>query len=1059
MPGDRLQCAACGVAISVSYPAGAFDLLKSRGKRFVDDSAPPRPAPFVPAEPGASAASAGPTSPTSVDIENTGKIPKSASAAAGTPTVPLPAAGAPTTPLPAARPPAAPTPLPPDDVATVIASDPDATPTEIADPSPTAHESDMNMHVKQQPAGSSKPTRKKKALTVKNKAKGSWTKRLAKTGLFLSLAGAAVGGMFAAGGYFYYSQDLPTIEALQAYQPPTVTMVFDTNGQILGEIYEQRRYVVDLEEIPDHVQDAFIAAEDANFWKHGGVDYIGIARAMGRNLKSGRMAQGASTITQQVTRNFLLTKDKKLERKIKEVILSWRIETAYTKEHILFLYLNEIYLGSQAYGVEAASRTYFGKSVKDITVGEAAMLAGLPQRPSDYSPHRHFEKAKARQGYVLAQMVAKGYISAASAQEAKDTEIAISARDNAFLEQAPHFTEHVRRYLVDKYGEEKVLNQGLQVTTTCDLDLQRAAKEGVSKGVFDVDQRMGFRRNNLTNLGTDEAISERRSADEKAMTERWAKLQDPAGRIAPPETSVLEPGEVYDGVILKVRKNYAQVGIGGHEAIIPIGWSDWVYDPNPRLSWRYRTQKDLTQSVDGDDDGKKDGAILRKGDVVLVKVEGLSTQDKAVSRLFKGTPGASAAMVAARLWQEPEVEAAIMSYDIDTGAVRAMVGGANFRKSQFNRVTQSRRQVGSTFKPIVYAAAIDTRKVTAASTVADAPLAFATNADFIWKPANYGHDYLGNITLRKALAMSRNTCTVRVLESIDPGMNDDVIYDFARSIGIGGPPSHTLPESRIPKPDNDLLCPWIREEKDFKICMDRFPAKDPNISNTRHRDLMGPDDVYQCRACDMSMGLGSASLTMEELMRAYSAFASNGKLVEPYYIDSVRDRDGVLLEAHEPVEFEQVIEPGVASITTWLLQGVVDGGTGYKAKKALELRGLAGKTGTTNDEKDAWFVGFTPNVITAAWVGFDQPKSLGVSSTGGRTALPIWIDYMREAAPKSDDRSFKWDGDLEWAEIDENTGRHVSSGGRKYPFLEGTVPESTGIAAGQLSIDDIATEL
>ena len=207
------------------------------------------------------------------------------------------------------------------------------------------------------------------------------------------------------------------------------------------------------------------------------------------------------------------------------------------------------------------------------------------------------------------------------------------------------------------------------------------------------------------------------------------------------------------------------------------------------------------------------------------------------------------------------------------------------------------------------------------------------------------------------------------------------------------------------------------------------------------------------------MGLGSASLTMEELLRAYSIFPSNGKLVEPYYIESVRDRDGKLLEAHEEVEHEQVVDPGVASIGTWLLQGVTDGGTGYKAKSALGLQGLAGKTGTTNDEKDAWFVGFTPNVITAAWVGFDQPKSLGLSSTGGRTALPIWIDYMREAAPKGDDRPFKWDGDLEWAEIDETTGRHVLSGGRKYPFLEGTVPESTGIAAGQLTIDDIATEL
>ena len=388
----------------------------------------------------------------------------------------------------------------------------------------------------------------------------------------------------------------------------------------------------------------------------------------------------------------------------------------------------------------------------------------------------------------------------------------------------------------------------LQVTTTCDLKLQRIAQEAVTENVYGVDQRMGFRRNNIEVLGSDEAIEARRQEHEKAIAKAWARKQDSAGRVDAPETSVLEAGQVYDAVILGVKKNYATVGIGSHEAIIPIAWSGWVYDPNPKLSWRYRTQKDLTQRVDGDDDGRKEGAILRKGDVVLVKVEALSTKEKKVAKAFNGTPGASKEYVAAKLWQSPEVEAALMSYDVDTGAVRAMVGGADFRKSQFNRATQSRRQVGSTFKPLVYAAAVETRKVTAASTVADAPLAFATNADFIWKPANYGNDYLGNITLRKALAMSRNTCTVRVLESIDPGMNEDVIYDFARSLGIGGPPSHTIPESRIATPENDVLCPWIREEKDFKICMDRFPAKDPNISNTRHRELMGPDDVYQCRA-------------------------------------------------------------------------------------------------------------------------------------------------------------------------------------------------------------------
>jgi penicillin-binding protein 1A len=385
------------------------------------------------------------------------------------------------------------------------------------------------------------------------------------------------------------------------------------------------------------------------------------------------------------------------------------------------------------------------------------------------------------------------------------------------------------------------------------------------------------------------------------------------------------------------------------------------------------------------------------------------------------------------------------------------VGGASFEDSEFNRATQARRQVGSTFKPIVYAAAIETEKVTTATLVTDGPLAFATDQDFIWKPSNYGNDFAGNITLRQALAMSKNTCTVRVLDRIDPGMNDDVIYRFARKLGFGGPPTHLLPEGHTATPDNDYLCPWVRETPTSTICMDRLPPKDPNLSNTAHRARIGPDDVYMCRACDLSMGLGSRSFTMEEMLRGYSAFPSGGKLIQPYYIEQVRDRNGNVLEQHQPQEFAQVISPEVASITTWLLENVVQGGTGSAAQR-LGVH-LGGKTGTTNDEKDAWFIGFSPDVITGVWVGFDQPRPLGVSSTGGRTSLPIWMEYMEAAAPRDRDRPFRMRGNVEWAQIEESTGRRVESGGRSYPFLPGTAPESTGAVAGQVSIEDIATEL
>ncbi|MBN2801143.1 MAG: transglycosylase domain-containing protein [Deltaproteobacteria bacterium] len=870
----------------------------------------------------------------------------------------------------------------------------------------------------------------------------------------LALAGLAAG----VAGYVYLSKDLPSIETLQGYEPPAVTEVYDHKGRILGEIYEERRYVRPLDEIPKHVQDAFISAEDANFWDHGGVDWMGIVRAFGRNALEGRMAQGASTITQQVTRNFLLTREKKIKRKLKEMILALRIEEAYDKDHILYLYLNQIYLGSQAYGVEAASRTYFDKSVTDLTVAEAAILAGLPQRPSDYSPHRHWSKARARQKYVIYQMQRNGYLTEAEAEAALAEHVNVVQRRNDFLETAPHFTEYARRYLVDRYGEDRVINEGLRITTTCDLDLQRVGQDAVTRQVNEVDQRMGFRREGITQIGKGQ-IQEHRDKREQELKDAWVFEQDAARRIEQPAISPLTEGEIYQGaVITEVNAGWARVGLGAHDGLIPLEWSKWVYKPDPARSWRYRDQTTLLENVDSDGDGEKDGPILRVGDVVRVKVEKLSTRDAEVEKAFKRTPGSSEELVAMRLWQDPEVEAALLSMEVKTGAVRTMVGGSDFLKSQFNRAIQSRRQVGSTFKPIVYGAAIESKRVTTATIVADAPIAFAASTeDFIWKPANYGNDYMGNITLRKALALSRNTCTIRVLESIDPGMNEDVVYAFARKLGIGGNPAGELPEGFIPTPENDLLCPWVRETPDSTICMDRFPAKDPELTNTRHRQLMKPDDVYMCRACDMSMGLGSASLTMEELVRAYSAFATDGTLVQPYFVEKVEDRNGHVLEQHEVKPPEQVIDPAVASVVRWLLRGVVQEGTAAAANRlGLEV---AGKTGTTNDEKDAWFVGFNNDVISAAWVGFDQPRSLGVSSTGGRTALPIWMDYMKVAIPKQTDIPFAYRGGVDWISIDEATGRRVTSGGRLYPFLSDTVPESTGGAAGQVTLEDMATEL
>ncbi|MDP2309482.1 MAG: PBP1A family penicillin-binding protein [Pseudomonadota bacterium] len=787
------------------------------------------------------------------------------------------------------------------------------------------------------------------------KQRRGWFVRIVLGGMGLAVVGAVVALAAVLGVGWYHSRDLPTVEALAVYRPPTVTVVYDQKGRLMGEIYEKRRYVVELDAMPPQVIDAFLSAEDAGFYEHDGVDYMGIVRAVLRNAAKGRKAQGASTITQQVARNFLLSNEKTYTRKIKEILLAWRVEEAFDKHHILFLYLNQIYLGSGAYGVEAAARVYFGKHVGELDVAEAAMIAGLPQRPSDYSPHRHFEKAKARQQYVLDQMVDNGKLTRAEADAAYAQPLQIVERTNEFLLSAPWFTEHVRRYLVDTYGSDRVLNEGLVVETTCDLDLQQKAQRAVTEGVTGTDEKVGWR-------GPTETLAE------EAIAGRLTEL-------AKVNTSLAE-GARYDGVVIAVEKKHAVVGLGESEVILPLAWTEWAYKPDASRNSKYRKQDDLTRA-------------LTRGDTVKVEIK---NRDFRQADPFKDAAWeGKGPYAAAELYQAPAIEGALYSYRLTDGAVLAMVGGVDFQATEFNRATQASRQVGSTFKPIVYAAAIETKKFTVGTIVQDAPIVFNTLKSQLWKPENFGENYLGDITLRNALAQSRNVVTIRVLDTI--GL--DPVYQLARRLGI---------ES--------------------------------------HMEV------------DLSMGLGSSSLTMPELARAYSAFATLGKKVEPHTVARVLDRDGKVLEAFTPVPFEQVLDPNVAWITNWLLQEVASSGTAAKAQK-LGLH-VAGKTGTTNDFHDAWFVGYTAQVLTAVWVGYDQPKSLGSSATGGYTSLPIWMDYMAVAVPEADDKPFPGAPNVSWVSIDEKSGR-PTQGGRSMPFLSGTAPSGVAAAAGQKTSEDLLT--
>jgi penicillin-binding protein 1A len=950
-------------------------------------------------------------------------------------------------------------------------------PTTLADtrPAPVAP-SHRFVHAPVQPGPAKAP-----ADHVAHQQKRSLRFRLASVAIALA-AIAGLSGMVAMVVVFsYYGRDLPSLEALSKYRPPTVTEVYDSQGRLLGEIYEKRRYVVPLEKIPKPVQDAFIASEDANFRSHGGVDPAGIMRAMVRNLTSGHLSQGASTITQQVARNFLLSSEKKWSRKIKEVILARRIERAFDKDRILYLYLNQIYLGSGAYGVEAASRTYFDKHVQDLTLAEAAILAGLPQRPSDYSPIQDWQKARVREEYVLDQMVEKGFIRKAEAQDALAAAVDIVPKKNEFLTMAPYFTEYIRRYLVETYGFDKVYNDGLVVDSTCNLDLQKVAQNAVVDGVTEADEKVGW-RGPLEHVA-DRDVKARLDATEMQLREAEAHshlhVADPksgkGGYDPLPATSTLKEGEIYQAVVLEVTENQAVVGVGAHKALIPLAWTAWAYKPNPNASWKGRRITSLTSA-------------LSRGDVVNVKIENLDFRD---AQPLKGaTAPGPGAYAAARLHQDPALEGAFLSFNLKDGAVQSMVGGVDFEKTEFNRATQAQRQVGSTFKPIVYAAAISTRKVTVGTLVQDAPVVFNALEETLWKPGNYGAEFLGNITLRKALQLSRNVCTVRVLDHV--GL--DVVYRLAGPhlrIGYPKPTCHRLHISAeqecqgesTPSPVQGMQwcswcdassCPVVKVNENMKCLDDPIQDSegswchscDVNLrvcdwlpiseipSNERCADeRRGEDGTILCRSCDLSMGLGSSSLTMVELARAYSAFATYGHLIEPHWINRVVDRDGTVIESYTPPgEWPRVLDAGVAGIAHWLLREVATGGTAAKSNQ-LGLA-VAGKTGTTNDFHDAWFVGYNADILAATWVGYDQPKNMGQTFTGGEIALPIWMDYFRVAVPKSADHPFPPISGVQFVPIDESTGR-VSKGGREMPLLPGTAPSGVVGEVGQKTTQDL----
>jgi penicillin-binding protein 1A len=714
--------------------------------------------------------------------------------------------------------------------------------------------------------------------------------------IFWVMLGTTVFCMAAAFGvYAYYSQDLPSVESLKTYRPIASSLFYSRDGKVIGEFFRERRYPVTLDQIPQHVRDAFLAVEDRAFYRHQGVNLKAVARAVINNV-TGKDLQGGSTITQQLVRGILLTNERTVSRKIREMILAYRLEAALPKDRILELYLNQIYLGQGAYGVEAAAREYFDKSAAQLSTAEAAMLAGITQSPEGKNPLRHPDEARRRQLHAIGAMSETGFLTPAGAEAARAEILSIQdRRPNPNTTEAPYFTEHVRRVLADRYGEEVLYTAGLRVHTTLSMDDQRAADRAVQRGLREYARRRGF-RGPANRYRTDAEIANalRRQAGEQSQ-------------------EGLRPDRLYEAIVTEVRADSLAVQTGDYPGVIEKRNLAWIL-PKGALS------KQLSRGdavwVRLDDSGEASGALSESREIRLARIaSGLADAEETRSFVLE---------------QKTDVQAAFLSMDLADGGVRAMVGGRDFSESQFNRATQARRQPGSSFKPIVYAAAMDAG-FTPGSVMVDGPVVVDDiGSRRRWKPMNSDRKFLGPMPLYNALTSSRNLVSVKVLERI----GFDRLDQTAAALGI----TEKLPRS-------------------------------------------------------LAVALGAHGLPMPELVGAYSAFPNNGVRAVPRYVDRVEDMDGRLVESFEP-EMVAAIPPPTACILTWMLRGAVAQGTG-SAVKPLG-RPVAGKTGTTNDASDAWFVGFTPEQAAAVWFGTDELKPRGVGEVGGRAAAPVFLYYMQD---------------------------------------------------------------
>jgi len=848
--------------------------------------------------------------------------------------------------------------------------------------------------------------------------------RWGRVALALVLGTALTATAAAVGGWVWiqqkYGSGVPDIAWAENYRPPIVSNLTSGDDQWLAEFYKERRHVVPYERIPKKLVQAFVAAEDADFFDHPGFDWKGIVRAVFQNVASGRKKSGASTLTQQTAKAILITQwgferatAKTVERKLSELILARRLEQRFSKEEILALYLNQVYLGHNSYGVQAAAENYFRKNVWDLTLGEMSLLAGLPQSPSRFSPFTHADRAKKRRAYVLAQMLDIGMITRPEHDEALDEGVSVFPVEDVFHETAPYVAEHVRRDVVARYGNDRLLSDGLQIATTVELDLEHEAAAALLKGLGEADRRQGY-RGPLSHL---DAMPGQSLGD---RIREVRELQRVKG-AAPGRRDGLEDDVSYVAVVVDVARDGATVGVGDRiEGRLPVEKLRWARPFDPAVS--FHAAPPVTDAT----------KVLARGDIVLV-------------RKVSGTDGGAPVFA---LEQEPELQGALVSVDPKTGYVVAMMGGYDFNKSEFNRAFQACRQPGSSFKPLYYSAALDGQvridvdprcRVAGMSddarhqchvdtcrdrfgawsggvweeepgrcTLTPSTVLFSTNIvtydesnGKTWKPENFDDTEYGDFPLREALAMSMNLPAIKVLEGV--GAREAAAW--AKKLGITTPISE-----------------------------------------------------------DFSIALGSSCVTLWDLTHVYAVFQQNGRRVPTTFLRRVEDRDGRVLEDHTSHvdawvsletrlaagyaalfrEPQQLLDPATSFVTTNLLREVCRMGTAAAASKMG--RPVAGKTGTTNDAFDAWFMGYSPELVTGTWVGYDTyDHPMNGYETGGHTALPIWMEFMSAALKGRPVREFPQPSGVTWEAIDAKTGR--PGGNLREAFRSGTEPSAQPLSA------------